>query len=94
MSVRVVARIRPLLKAELDRDIIVQGTSSSDNSSRGDIDTIRIPNPRNEGEDFSFQFNSVYDVQATQEDIFQNEGTKPPLSLSGFWYGQLNVYLI
>jgi hypothetical protein len=76
MSVRVVARIRPLLKAELDRDIIVQGTSSSDNDSNEEINTIRIPNPRNEGEDFSFQFNSVYDMQATQEDIFQNEGTK------------------
>ncbi|KAH0555678.1 hypothetical protein GP486_006378 [Trichoglossum hirsutum] len=73
MSVRVVARIRPLLKAELDRDIVVHGTSSSDGGPNGDIDTIRIPNPRNENEEFSFQFNSVYGVQATQEDIFQNE---------------------
>ncbi|KAH0537452.1 hypothetical protein FGG08_005760 [Glutinoglossum americanum] len=73
MSVRVVARIRPLLKAELERDIVVQGTSSPDNDSDGGIDTIRIPNPRNEGEDFSFQFNSVYGMQATQDDIFQNE---------------------
>ncbi|KAI9773306.1 MAG: hypothetical protein M1840_007521 [Geoglossum simile] len=73
MSVRVVARIRPLLKAELDRDIIVQGTPPSDDDSSGEINTIRIPNPRNGGEDFSFQFNSVYDVQATQEDIFHNE---------------------
>lgn len=80
MSVRVVARIRPLLKGELDRDIIVQGTSSSDNDSNGDTNIIRIPNPRNEGEDFSFQFNSVYNIQATQEDIFQNEGTVLPSS--------------
>ncbi|KAI9776761.1 MAG: hypothetical protein M1839_009405 [Geoglossum umbratile] len=73
MSVRVVARIRPLLSAELERDIVVQGVSPSDSDSNGDTNTIRIPNPRNEGEDFSFQFNSVYGMQATQEDIFQNE---------------------
>lgn len=35
---------------------------------------VRIPNPRNEGEDFSFKFHSVYDGTATQQDIFDAEG--------------------
>lgn len=63
MSVKVVARIRPLLKAELDKDTIVTA----------DGPVVRIPNPKNENEDFSFQFNSVYGSDATQQDLFDSE---------------------
>ena len=70
---RVVARIRPLLKAELDRDTIVTAISTDSDSAK--LPTIvRIPNPKNENEDFNFQFNSVYDQEATQQDLFDNEG--------------------
>ncbi|KAI7091016.1 kinesin-domain-containing protein [Hortaea werneckii] len=72
MSVRVVARVRPLLKQEVEKDMIVEAarapTEKTDNKS-----IVRIPNPKNESEAFSFQFNSVYDQQATQAHIFENE---------------------
>ena len=73
MSVRVVARIRPLLKAELDKDTIVTAITTN-NESLGLPTVVRIPNPKNENEDFSFHFNSVYDQSATQQDLFDNEG--------------------
>jgi hypothetical protein len=70
MSVRVVARIRPLLKAEVEKDVIVDAAGEG-----GDGKTVvKIPNPKNEAEAFSFQFNSVYDRGATQAQIFDNEG--------------------
>ena len=72
MSVRVVARIRPLLNPELDKDSIVSAVSAGSEIDQPTI--IRIPNPKNGGEDFSFQFNSVYDQVATQQEIFDNEG--------------------
>ncbi|KAI9822150.1 MAG: hypothetical protein M1832_003153 [Thelocarpon impressellum] len=72
MSVRVVARIRPLLRAEIERDVIVQAASSDEDASSSP-DIIRIPNPKNQAEDFSFHFNGVYDSKATQEDLFQRE---------------------
>ncbi|MCJ1404261.1 hypothetical protein MMC11_007486 [Xylographa trunciseda] len=72
MSVRVVARIRPLLKAEIEKDTIVTAVSG-DNDSTGLPTIVRIPNPKNENEDFSFHFNSVYDQGATQQDLFENE---------------------
>ncbi|MCJ1471511.1 hypothetical protein MMC13_000151 [Lambiella insularis] len=79
MSVRVVARIRPLLKAELDKDTIV--TAVRNDSEAPDLPTVvRIPNPKNEGEDFSFQFNSVYEQHATQQDVFDNEGRRSSFS--------------
>lgn len=71
MSVRVVARVRPLLKSELDKDTIVEA-ASCDPTKQPTI--IRIPNPKNGAESFSFNFNSVYDQQATQQDLFDNEG--------------------
>lgn len=72
MSVRVVARIRPLLDKEADKDIIVR----PDSTEAGKPHTIvKIPNPRNDGEDFSFAFNSVYGQSATQEALFTSEGT-------------------
>ncbi|KAH7395662.1 P-loop containing nucleoside triphosphate hydrolase protein [Cadophora sp. MPI-SDFR-AT-0126] len=63
MSVRVVARVRPLLPKELDKDTIVR--------VEGNI--LKLPNPKNEAEEFSFTFNSVYDMGTTQEELFTNE---------------------
>ena len=71
MSVRVVARIRPLLEKEADKDIIVK----PDSTEAGKPPTIvKIPNPRNDGENFSFAFNSVYDQSTSQETLFTAEG--------------------
>jgi hypothetical protein len=75
MSVRVVARIRPLLKLELDKDTIVTAESAG-SESPGSPTVVRIPNPKNDAESFSFQFNSVYDQHATQQQIFDHEGSK------------------
>jgi hypothetical protein len=71
MSVRVVARIRPLLKAEREQDIIVTTAKSE---KEGKPAVIRIPNPKNEAELYTFQFNSVYGQQATQQELFEAEG--------------------
>ncbi|CBF75533.1 hypothetical protein AN3721.2 [Aspergillus nidulans FGSC A4] len=89
MSVRVVARVRPLLKSERDVDIILHTGSkhtlpnkaereSSQATSKlaalRDRDTIvRIPNPKNENEEYSFQFNAVYDAKVTQQELFEAE---------------------
>ncbi|KAI0465754.1 kinesin-II 95 kDa subunit [Xylaria cf. heliscus] len=70
MSVRVVARIRPLLEKEIDKDIIVRPASNDDGQSSN---VVKIPNPRNEAEEFSFTFNSVYDQSTTQETLFTAE---------------------
>ncbi|KAI1822470.1 P-loop containing nucleoside triphosphate hydrolase protein [Xylaria intraflava] len=70
MSVRVVARIRPLLEKELNKDIIVRPASNDDGKSSN---VVKIPNPRNEAEEFSFTFNSVYDQSTTQEELFTAE---------------------
>ncbi|KAI1113989.1 P-loop containing nucleoside triphosphate hydrolase protein [Nemania sp. NC0429] len=70
MSVRVVARIRPLLAKETDKDIIVRPASNDDGKSSN---VVKIPNPRNESEEFSFAFNSVYDQATTQEELFTAE---------------------
>lgn len=72
MSVRVVARIRPLLKLELDKDTIVTAESAG-SESPGSPTVVRIPNPKNDAEFFSFQFNSIYDQHATQQQIFDHE---------------------
>ncbi|PNY25209.1 Kinesin-like protein [Tolypocladium capitatum] len=70
MSVRVVARIRPLLEEELDKDIIVR----PDSAEPGKPNTIvKIPNPKNEAEEFSFAFNGVYDRSTSQETLFTAE---------------------
>lgn len=96
MSVRVVARIRPLLKTEREIDTIVRAGSLSptvkttdDNSAskkqkseaekRGKDgcdrpNLVRIPNPKNEGEQYTFQFNAVYDDYVGQQEIFDAEG--------------------
>jgi hypothetical protein len=72
MSVRVVARIRPLLKNEIDKDIIVTAAPNDDSTTNAQI--VRIPNPKNDAELYSFQFNSVYEQDATQQQLFDNEG--------------------
>lgn len=69
MSVRVVARIRPLLKAEAEKDIIVESGSSLGSS----IPTIiRIPDPKH-GTTQSFTFGSVYDSESSQQMLFDQE---------------------
>ncbi|CAK7205800.1 hypothetical protein SEUCBS139899_008579 [Sporothrix eucalyptigena] len=71
MSVRVVARVRPLLPKELDKDVIVRVDSTSDDGRAPNI--VKIPSPKNEAEEFSFQFNGVYDQATTQEELFNAE---------------------
>ncbi|PWY88427.1 kinesin-domain-containing protein [Aspergillus heteromorphus CBS 117.55] len=87
MSVRVVGRVRPLLKSEREADVILRTDSSnqavpgkSDKKEKGalaalrDRDTVvRIPNPKNESEEYSFQFNAVYDAEASQQELFDAE---------------------
>ncbi|ORY60832.1 P-loop containing nucleoside triphosphate hydrolase protein [Pseudomassariella vexata] len=70
MSVRVVARIRPLLSKEMDKDIIVHAGSTDDGKPST---LVRIPSPKNEAEEFTFAFNSVYDMSTTQEELFTAE---------------------
>ncbi|KAK1060538.1 hypothetical protein LTR74_011782 [Friedmanniomyces endolithicus] len=72
MSVRVVARIRPLLKAEIERDVIVDAARAP-GEAEDRTSVVRIPNPKNDSEAFSFQFNSVYGQEATQAQLFDNE---------------------
>jgi hypothetical protein len=74
MSVRVVARIRPLLNAEIEKDVIVHAEHGAGAESADTKTVVKIPNPKNEGESFSFQFNSVYPQEATQAQVFDNEG--------------------
>ena len=76
MSVRVVARIRPLLKTEIERDVIVHASGEEGNKPT----VVKIPNPKNEAEEYSFQFSGVYGgaVGAAQEkgqqELFDGEG--------------------
>lgn len=71
MAIRVVARIRPQKDTELEEDIIV--TTGSDENASTQANLVRLPNPRNQSETFSFQLNSVYDSEASQQDIFDHE---------------------
>jgi hypothetical protein len=71
MSIRVVARIRPLLSKELEKDTIVTAASTEDGKAPT---LVKIPSPKNESEEFSFAFNSVYDQSTTQEALFTSEG--------------------
>jgi hypothetical protein len=70
-STGVVARIRPLLDKELDKDTIVRAECSQEGKP---ANIVRIPNPKNPAEEFSFTFNGVYDMETTQEVLFNNEG--------------------
>jgi len=71
MSIRVVARIRPQQQNETGKDVIVSAVSHAPSDQPT---LVRIPNPKNEGQAFTFQFSSVYDHLATQQQIFDNEG--------------------
>ena len=74
-TVKVVARIRPLLKSENEIDKIVEASSSNSSAlEQQRYDTIKIPNPKNAGEKFGFQFQAVYDEDGTQQEIFEKEG--------------------
>lgn len=75
MSVRVVARIRPLLKQELDKDTIVTAETLEGESA---LTVVRLPSPKNDAESFSFQFSSVYEQEATQQQLFDAESVFPP----------------
>lgn len=80
MSIRVVARIRPLLgSSELDKDVIVHAESTEEGKT---ATVVKIPNPKNGAEEFSFAFNSVYDRGTSQEQLFTAEGTHPSLPSS------------
>ncbi|KAH7081589.1 P-loop containing nucleoside triphosphate hydrolase protein [Paraphoma chrysanthemicola] len=70
MSVRVVARIRPLLKNELDKDTIVTAEALEGETTAS---VVRLPSPKNDAESFSFQFSSVYEQDATQQQLFDAE---------------------
>ena len=70
MSVRVVARIRPLLKSELEKDEIL----TTYDGPEGKPAIVKLPNPKNLSEEYSFQFNSVYGQDSTQQEIFDAEG--------------------
>lgn len=74
MSVRVVARIRPLLKSENEIDTIVRATGSETADSKSRPTVVKVPNSKNFSEEYSFQFNSVYDEASTQQEIFDAEG--------------------
>lgn len=89
MSVRVIARVRPLWKSERELDVILRTgsqstaakadkTASQDGGTLAalrDRDTIvRIPNAKNENEEYSFQFNGVYDADVSQQELFDAEG--------------------
>lgn len=95
MSVRVVARVRPLLKSERDLDVILRTGSSVPTESKSRLSSVdekvektdkklaalrdrdnvvRIPNPKNEGEEYAFQFNGVYDAEVSQQELFDAEG--------------------
>jgi len=65
-TVRVIARIRPLLAKETEDDIIVK--------VKEDRPIITIPNPKNEKENFIFPFAAVLGSETTQAQIF-SEGT-------------------
>ena len=69
MTIRVVARIRPVHPTELEKDVIVKVGGID-----GEAPTlVKVPNPKNEHEDFTFQFSSVYSEAAEQQIIFDNE---------------------
>ena len=69
---RVVARIRPQQQNELEAATILSAANNQDTTEKPTL--IKIPNPKNESEVYSFQFSSVYDCFANQQQIFDNEG--------------------
>lgn len=64
-----------MLERELEKDIIVHAANNSSSSEDGKpYNTVKIPNPKNEAEEFSFAFNGVYEQTTTQETLFSAEG--------------------
>lgn len=59
-SVRIIARLRPLLHDEVEKDIVV----------RVDGTAISMPNPKNENENFTFPFNAVHNMESNQTQLF------------------------
>lgn len=70
MSVRVVARIRPLLKAEAEKDQILSIHNGSNNKPQ----ILKISNPKNFSEEYSFRFAGIFAQDATQQELFDAEG--------------------
>ncbi|KAK4694901.1 hypothetical protein P7C71_g2756, partial [Lecanoromycetidae sp. Uapishka_2] len=87
MAIRVVARIRPRQSHELGKDVIVSTANYQSDSLQPTL--VKVPNPRNEAEDFTFQFSSVYDDTATQQQIFDNEASSRSHAILGI---KLAVY--
>jgi hypothetical protein len=59
-SVRIVARIRPVLGTEIEEDAVVSV----------DGNAVVMPNPKNEKETFTFPFHVVYGMESDQATIF------------------------
>ena len=71
MSIRIVARIRPQQQHELLNDIVVEAAARNGSGPLKKV--VKLENPKNPNESFSFSFNSVYDHDSTQQLIFDNE---------------------
>lgn len=59
-NVRIIARIRPLLTGESEKEVVVSAEE----------DAISMPNPKNENEYFTFPFNAVYGQDSDQAQLF------------------------
>ena len=66
-----IARIRPLLNNERDADVIVESGGTPVADATG---IVRIPNPKNAAESFSFNFSRVFDQHASQQALYESEG--------------------
>jgi len=78
MSVRVVARIRPLLKAEADKDQIL--SIHEDNNGKPQI--IKIPHPKSQHEEYSFNFSAAYNASCPQQELFDAEGKQQDVAVN------------
>ena len=70
MSIRVVARIRPQQQHELAKDVVVEAAAKDES---GTLNVVKLENPKNPTESFSFNFHNVYNHASTQQLIFENE---------------------
>lgn len=59
-TVRIIARVRPLLNGEINKDIVVHADGTA----------ISMPNPKNENENFTFPFNAVHNMESSQTQLF------------------------
>jgi len=78
MSVRVVARIRPLLKAEAEKDQIL----SIHEGSNGKAQIVKIPNPKIQSEEYSFNFAAAYTASCNQQELFDAEGKQQDMAVN------------